>query len=79
MKSIIDILFGIIFCMTASIGTLKFYHALEKDLAIKLVKGLPSLATFTNKLTATKTKTKTKTKTCSAKKHKQILKISKDL
>ncbi|MBF0361958.1 MAG: hypothetical protein HQK49_13160 [Oligoflexia bacterium] len=62
MKSIVEILFTIIFYMTASIGSLKFYQILEKDLAIKLAKGLPSLATFTDKLTATK----------SSKKHKQV-------
>ena len=51
MKTVFEILFK--FCMVYLIGTssLKFYHSLEKDLAIKLSTGLPSLSTFTNKLT----------------------------
>ncbi|MBF0361538.1 MAG: hypothetical protein HQK49_11030 [Oligoflexia bacterium] len=56
MKSIVEILFTVIFYMTASIGALKFYQTLEKDLAIKLAKGLSSLATFTDKLTAAPSK-----------------------
>ncbi|MBF0298928.1 MAG: hypothetical protein HQK51_09430 [Oligoflexia bacterium] len=51
MKTIFELLFK--FCMIYVIGvsSLKFYQALEKDLAIKLAKGLPSLSTFTDKLT----------------------------
>ncbi|MBF0362766.1 MAG: hypothetical protein HQK49_17235 [Oligoflexia bacterium] len=54
MKTIIDLLIGLALLMGASIGSLKFYQALEKDLVIKLSKGLPPLTTLTRKMTKTK-------------------------
>ncbi|MBF0363828.1 MAG: hypothetical protein HQK49_22600 [Oligoflexia bacterium] len=54
MKAIIDLIIGFVFVITATTGAVKFYQALEKDLVIKLSKGLPPLTTLTRKMTKTK-------------------------
>ncbi|MBF0361863.1 MAG: hypothetical protein HQK49_12670 [Oligoflexia bacterium] len=51
MKSIIDILVSLGLLVTFTVGVNKFYHALEKELVIKLSKGLPSLSHFNKRLT----------------------------
>ncbi|MBF0363231.1 MAG: hypothetical protein HQK49_19570 [Oligoflexia bacterium] len=54
MKAIIDLIIGFVFFICASTGAIKFCQALEKDLIIKLSKGLPPLTTLTKKMTKTK-------------------------
>ncbi|MBF0363767.1 MAG: hypothetical protein HQK49_22295 [Oligoflexia bacterium] len=50
MKFVADLLIIFSLAMTFRFGAIKFYQTLEKDLAIKLSKGLPSLSLYTDKL-----------------------------
>ncbi|MBF0362408.1 MAG: hypothetical protein HQK49_15430 [Oligoflexia bacterium] len=54
MKSIFDTIISFGLLVVFTVGVNKFYHALEKELVIKLSKGLTPLTTITRKMTKTK-------------------------
>jgi hypothetical protein len=52
MRAIIDIFLAIIFSVTLGSGSLHFINKkMKKEALIKIQKGLPSLESFTNKMT----------------------------
>ncbi|MBF0300548.1 MAG: hypothetical protein HQK51_17665 [Oligoflexia bacterium] len=55
MKILTELFIIISLIFTLRFGAIKFYQAIEKDLAIKLSKGLPSLSLYTDKLIAPST------------------------
>ena len=54
MKSVIDIVTGVLAFLMLSYSIESIYHVVKKETVLKVHKGLPSLEVFTQKLTKMK-------------------------